>query len=107
MKRNHAIVALSLAALLVGGTAAMALPVETVSTQSDQSLDPQKDETGFRIFGFNVESAGYTPASVAKFIATLTPEQQERVQTGCGDVLGDAGMAWNFPVVQFCRNAEM
>jgi hypothetical protein len=107
MKRNHTIAALSLAALLAGGTAAMALPVETVSTQSDTSLDPQKDETGFRIFGFNVAFAGNTPGAVQNFIAGLSPEQQQRVQTGCGEVMSDAGMASNFTVVQFCRNAML
>jgi hypothetical protein len=107
MKRTHAIIALSLATLLSGGTAALALNPQPVSTQSDPSLDPQTDETGFRIFGFNVAFAGNTPASVQKFISTLPPQEQQQVQTGCGEVLNDAGMASNFTVVQFCRNATL
>jgi hypothetical protein len=107
MKRTHTIVALSLAALLAGGTTAMALTAEPASTPADTSLDPQKDETGFRIFGFNVAFAGNTPSAVQNFVAGLSPDQQQRVQTGCGEVLSDAGMASNFTVVQFCRNATL
>ena len=108
MKTAHATIALSFAALLAVGTSAMAVELQPTTTQrADPSLDAQTDMTGFRTFGFAIDTAGNTPEAVQTFISGLTPDQQNAVSVGCADVLSDAQMATNTTVVSFCKNAAL
>ncbi len=98
MKITRATLALSVAALLTLGSSAMAVQ------PNSNVFDPTLDETGFQTFGVNIAFAGNTPEAVKNFVAGLTPDQQQRISTGCGDVLSDATMARNFTVTSFCKN---
>ncbi|HVY21553.1 MAG TPA: hypothetical protein VHA70_15940 [Bauldia sp.] len=112
MKTAHQTLALSVAALLTFGTAAMAIEPQPDTTASSSTagtaqydMDAQTDQTGFSLFGFDIAVAGNTPAAVQEFIAGLTPAQQHSVDVGCSYAFSDAAMAPNTTVMQFCRNA--
>jgi hypothetical protein len=109
MKGTRAIFALSLAAVFAGGASAMAADSTSDNvnnTNDDQSImDPATDQTGAAIFGFTIANAGNTPEAVQQFLAGLTPEQRQSVQTGCTDVLKDGSLQSNTTVVTFCHNA--
>jgi hypothetical protein len=106
MKRSSKIIALSLAAMFAGGASALAEEVSTTTntTSDTMILDPATDQTGAAIFGFDISHAGNTPDAVQQFLAGLSPDQQQSVQTGCVDVLKDAAVQQNSTVVMFCHN---
>jgi hypothetical protein len=107
MRSAHKTLALSVAALLTLGTAAMAIepPPPTTTQDANAPVLPEMDPSGFTFFGFDIEGAGNTPDAVKSFIAGLTPEQQRNVDVGCSNVLSDPSLATNTSVVQFCHNA--